>query len=264
MKRNFALIVSTLLLISSGTAYGFGATGHRVVGQIGDNYLTEPARKEIQKILGGQTLAQVATWPDDIRSDPDWSHAGPWYYVTIEDGETYETSKKNKDKDGNVIDAIAKLEEFLATLENPGASTQEKEVALKWVVHLVGDLHQPLHVGRGPDRGGNLVSVEWHGEKTNLHTVWDSSMLQSTELSYSEMAAFLENKTSPDDMKEWQSQGLMAWVEESLALRNTVYTVPLSGSSASYTYAYQNLPVIEKRMTQAGVRLANELNRIFD
>jgi len=235
----------------------FGPTGHRIVGRIAAAHLSPQAAAAVADLLGHQTLAQVATWPDEIRSDPKWKHSAPWHYVTIEDGQTYATSTKNP-----AGDAVAALRRFIAVLKDPKAAKGDRVIALKWVVHLVGDLHQPLHVGRGKDKGGNTIGVEWFGEKTNLHAVWDTGLIRSTRLSFSELAEFLDD-ASPQQVAQWQSATIDDWVEESLGYRARVYTPPGPSTADSYRYAYKNLPLVELRLKQAGVRLAGLLDKIY-
>jgi len=235
----------------------FGPTGHRIVGQIAAAHLSPQAAAAVGDLLGHQTLAEVATWPDDIRSDPNFAGTAPWHYVTIEDGGTYATSTKNPKGD-----AVEALRRFIAVSKSSSAKKQDRVNALKWVVHLVGDLHQPLHVGRGKDRGGNTIEVKWFGEKMKLHAVWDSGLIRSTHLSFSELARFLDDAT-PQQVAKWQSATIDDWVEESLGYRARVYAVPGPSTADSYRYAYKNLPLVELRLKQAGIRLAGLLDKIY-
>ena len=235
----------------------FGRTGHRVIGRIAERHLTPAAKRAVQALLGRVNLAQVSTYPDEIRSDPRFSHAAPWHYVNIEDGKTYETSKKNPQ--GDAVEAMAR---FTATLRSPSASNERKIEALKWIVHLVGDIHQPLHVGRSKDRGGNAIDAMWFGDKTNLHTVWDSKMIDSTQLGFSELADFIDTATDKQ-VAMWQSSTVLEWVRESFDHRERAYTVPDPTTRGSYRYSYKHLPLVKLRLSQAGVRLAGLLNEIF-
>jgi hypothetical protein len=246
-------ILAMILSVYCGLASGFGATGHRVVGQIAENHLTDSARAGVQDLLGRESLAQVSTWADEIRSDDAWDHASTWHWVTIEDGETYDQSRKS-----DRGDVIARIRLFIRQLRDPDASRQDREIALRWLVHLIGDIHQPLHVGRGPDRGGNGIAAVWFGEPTNLHAIWDSKIIESTGLSYTELADFTDQAT-PAEIQIWQDAGVIDWANESIALRETVYTVP----GNPYEYSYHNLPVVKQRLLQAGVRLARVLNETF-
>lgn len=248
MTRIITLFV--LLMTFAVPVMAFGPTGHRAIGLIAEQHLNEAAREQVRAILGHQSLAEVATWSDEIRSDDSWDHASSWHWVTIEDKDTYASSRKNPKGD-----VIMKTREFITTLGNPKSSRQEKALALKWLVHLVGDIHQPLHVGRGADRGGNEIKAEWFRKPTNMHRIWDSEMIESTRLSYTELAAFA-NKATSTEVSRWQKSNVLDWAGESIELRSAVYTVP----DNPYEYSYQNLPIVKRRLSQAGVRLAGIIN----
>ncbi len=246
------------LLFFHVLAFGWGKTGHRVVGQIAENHLSPKAAKAVRELLGPDSLAEVSNWADEIRSDPAWKRADPWHYVNIPDGETYQNMKKNP-----AGDIYVALEQFQATLRNRKAPKQERIEALKFLVHLVGDLHQPLHVGKREDLGGNRVNVRWFrgAESTNLHAVWDDHMIEYEKLSFTEWVRFLDHPT-PAEVKEWQSTSFTDWGAESQKLRDQCYDfkpeLPLS-----YPYVYKNMPLVKQRLLQAGVRLAGVLNDAF-
>ena len=164
-------------------AFSWGKTGHRVVGQIAENHLSPKAAAAVRDLLGPDSLAEIANWADEIRSDPSWKRADPWHYVNIPDGETYEAMTKNP-----AGDIIVAMKRFEATLRNPAAPKEERIQALKFLVHMIGDIHQPLHAGKRDDLGGNRVSVHWFRsvEATNLHTVWDDLIIEQEKLSFTE------------------------------------------------------------------------------
>ena len=241
-------------------SYAFGPTGHRVVGRIAENYLSSEAEKAVRELIGPDTLAEVSTWADEIRSDPKWAHSGPWHYVNIESGKSYHKRDKKPTEDPR--DIIEAIEHFEAVLNDRGKSNRQKAIALKWLVHLVGDLHQPLHVGRAGDRGGNSIGAVWFGAKTNLHAIWDSGLIDSTRLSFSELAEFIKPARTKR-VDAWQDSRVMDWVGESRRYRRQAYRVPDPDTSGSYRYSYENLPLVKLRLAQAGVRLAGMLNSIL-
>ena len=239
-------------------AFSWGKTGHRVVGQIAENHLSPKAAAAVRDLLGPDSLAEIANWADEIRSDPSWKRADPWHYVNIPDGETYEAMSKNP-----AGDIIVAMKRFEATLRNPAAPKEERIQALKFLVHMIGDIHQPLHAGKRDDLGGNRVSVHWFRsvEATNLHTVWDDLIIEQEKLSFTEWTRFLDHPTAAE-LKEWQGSNYTAWMEESYKLRDRCYDfkpeLPLS-----YDYVYKSLPIVKQRLLHAGVRLAGTLNGIF-
>lgn len=234
----------------------WGDTGHRTVGEIAGQYLTSLAKKEIRAVLGDESLAMASTWMDEIKSNPDYDYTHDWHWVTIPEGQTYAETAKNPN--GDLIKAIRDIR---AALKKGNLSAEEEAKQLKMLIHLVGDIHMPLHVGTGEDRGGNDVEVEWFWESSNLHRVWDSGMIDESKLSFTELTRSINHPTRKE-LREWQSADLLEWARESMELRDQVYDLP-DDSQLAYEYEYKNFPTVEKRLLQAGVRLAHMLNEIY-
>ena len=253
MKR--ACVVLALLLSAPSSLFAWGSNGHRIVGRIAMNHLTDEAARAVECLLGPEGLDQASTWPDEIRSDPNWKKADPWHFLSIDDAETLETTAR--DPAGDVLEAIQR---FTAVLRDPQATRESKQEALSFLVHIVGDIHQPLHVGRRADHGGNSVKVIWFKEESNLHTVWDSGMIDNERLSFSEFAAFIDHPTL-QELQTWQNSAPADWANESKALRDRVYQI--GDGKLSYEYVYRNIPLVKRRLLQGGVRLAGLLNSIF-
>ena len=254
-------------------ALAWGKTGHRVIGSIADDQLSGVARAHVRELLGGaESLDEAAIWPDDMRSAPGtfWQKtATPWHYVTV-NGIVYDQAPPEGD-------ALAALAKFRATLQDPNAGLADKQLALRFIVHLVGDLHQPLHVGKCCDRGGNEVKVSWFGKPTNLHAVWDSQLIEDEQLSFTELAAQLKRHTSNADVIQWWDINPRDWIGESAQRREQIYAgLPAPKKPAgklkkgeqplpdlSYGYIYTFSPLMRLRLQQAGVRLAAYLNDIY-
>jgi hypothetical protein len=254
MKR-VQVALAALLFAAPSSLFAWGPNGHRIVGRIAMNHLTDEAAIAVSCLIGPEGLDQASTWPDEIRSDPDWKQSAPWHFISIDDGEILETTAR--DPAGDVLEAI---ERFATVLRDPQATRLAKQQALRFLVHFVGDIHQPLHVGRRADRGGNSVKVMWFKEETNLHSVWDSGMIDNEKLSFSEFAAFIDHPTL-QELQTWQSAPPSEWVKESKAVRDRVYQI--GDGKLSYEYAYKNMPLVKQRLLQGGVRLAGLLNSIF-
>jgi hypothetical protein len=236
-------------------AGAWGPTGHRAVGRVAERHLTPQAARVVAELLAPEQLAYVTTWADEIRSEPEWAKGDARHWVTVPDGQTYEGATKNPG--GDILEAIARFEK---TLGDSSAPKLERARALKWLAHLVGDLHQPLHVGRGDDKGGNDVLVLWFGEPTNLHAVWDAKIIESSVLSFSELADLVDRPT-PDELREWQAGGPRDWAAESQQLRGACYE--LGDRKLSFRYVHDHWPTVQRRVLQAGVRLAGLLNRVL-
>ncbi|MBS1680314.1 MAG: S1/P1 nuclease [Bacteroidetes bacterium] len=253
MKR---FVVFGFSVFLSFNLLGWGATGHRVVGLVASKHLTAKAKKNIIKLLGSNSLAEVSTWMDEIRSDSTMNHISTdWHWVTIETGKTYEESPKNPKGD-----VIATLERIISELKKHTLDKKTETEYLKILIHLVGDIHQPLHVGCCDDQGGNKIKARWFGRETNLHTIWDSYMIDDQKLSYTDFAGFLDEPDAAT-LVAWQKNSVREWANESIHYRKQIYDI--GKGSLSYKYSYKSLPIIHERLTKAGVRLAGLLNEIY-
>lgn len=252
MNKFFGVI---LLTVTSLTAYGWGATGHRVTGHIASKYLNKKARKALERILEGQSLAMASTWMDEVRSDSTYDYMTDWHWVTIPDGMTYENAEKNPNGD-----IIQTLERIIIELKSKKLTPQQEREYIKILIHLVGDIHQPLHVGRGDDRGGNDIKVMWFRTDSNLHRVWDSDMIDDTKLSYTELAESLI-LPSATDVQVLQKATVRDWAAESMTFRKKVYNI--GNGRLGYTYSYLYFNDVRLRLLQAGIRLAGVLNEIY-
>lgn len=249
-----------ILTLIPAPALAWGKIGHRVVGQIAEAHLSSKARAAVKRILGTETMAEASNWPDFMKSDPTpfWQKtASPWHYVTLPGGKTYD--QVGAPPEG---DAITALDRFSATLRDRKASPEDKRMALRFIIHIVGDLAQPLHNGNGTDRGGNDLKVTWFGKPTNLHSVWDSLLVDNEQLSFSEMATWLNARITPADVKAWSSADPKVWMADSVIVRDQVYP-PVSDVSLGYSYVYQNTPRMERQLEKGGVRLAAYFNSVF-
>ena len=242
-----------LLTIKAGS---WGLTGHRVVGQIAESYLSKKAKKQVTIILGTESLADVANWMDKIKSEPSYDFMYNWHFVTIPDGQTYESSAK--EPKGDVLWAINK---FIDELKSDTLSLDQQQHALKSLVHLVGDIHQPLHVGNGNDKGGNDIKLKYFWKSSNLHRVWDSGMIDGQSLSYTEYVKRISH-ANKEQVAEWQSASVTAWAMESMAMRKSVYEIG-EEKNINYRYDYDHIAEVDQRLLQAGIRLAGVLNDIY-
>jgi hypothetical protein len=249
------LAVGWILAVGATSALAWGPTGHRATGRIAERHLTPQAARAVADLLGPETLAFAGTWSDEIRSEADWAKGDPWHWVTIPDGQTYDAAAKNPA--GDVLEALARFEKVLGDRSAPRA---DRVQALKWLTHLVGDLHQPLHVGRGDDRGGNETVVLWFGDPSNLHSVWDSKLIEQSELSFSELVELVDRGT-PEQVRDWQRGGPREWADESQRLREQVYAI--GDRRLSFKYVHDQWPTVQRRIVQGGVRLAGMLNRLL-
>ncbi len=253
---------STLLVLSfifgPQCSWALGQTGHRITGAIAEHYLSESAKTELSILLGTESLAEASTYIDEMRSHPSefWQKtANPYHYVTVPDGKSYqdvETPKKG--------DAVFALKKYTQVLKNKNASKEDKVLAVKFIIHLIADLHQPLHVGDGNDRGGNDVKVQFFWEPSNLHRVWDSGLIDRQQLSYTEWTDWLLRTITEKEVQLWSSIEPLDWINESIQIRKHIYP---SQKKIDWDYQYQHLPTLKLRLKQAGVRIAHYFNNLW-
>lgn len=241
-----------------------GQNGHRVTGEIAEIYLTDSAKRQINEILNNESLAEISTYVDQMRSEQTeyWQKTSkPFHYVTVPDGKTYDQVVAPPQGD-----AVTALEKYRKVLLDSNSTRDEKSLAIKWIVHIIADLHQPLHAGNGLDRGGNNFKVKFFGFDTNLHSVWDTHMIENFGLSYSEMTDWLARKITKEKVKQWNAIDPRVWIKESVEIRQTIYPEKRENQDEIelwYSYSHKHLPTLKVRMQQAGVRIAHYLNDIF-
>lgn len=251
-------LAALLMSLTATQALAWGQNGHRVTGGIAEPLLSRKAKAAITAIIGNETLAEASTWADEMRSSPEpfWQTTSvTWHYVTVPAGKTY--LEVGAPPEG---DAYTALKQFAATLKDPNATLEQKQLALRFSVHLIGDLHQPLHVGTRADRGGNDRKVTFGRDETNLHAVWDGTLIDRQQLSYTEMTAFLNRRITPQLRREWSSVDPLVWIGESAALNDQVYPTE---DRLSYRYAFNQQDTVDRRLSQAGVRMAAYFNELF-
>lgn len=252
----FAIAFSVTFMIAKPSPQ-WGATGHRTIGEIAQKHLNKRTNKEIEKILQGESLAFVSTYGDEIKSDSRYKKFDPWHYVNFPLDSKYENSIKNPKGD-----IIVGIESCIRVLKNNNSTEKDKIFYLKLLVHLVGDLHQPLHVGREEDRGGNDIKVKWFYKNSNLHRVWDSDMIESWNMSYTELA--LNSKKLANQQIYMIEQGdILDWAYESQKLAQKIYGSTKEGDNLSYKYSYENFSIVRNQVQKAGIRLAKILNEIY-
>ncbi|HEY2580422.1 MAG TPA: S1/P1 nuclease [Mucilaginibacter sp.] len=263
MKTNFLKKIILVVVISYAPlqSMAWGTEGHRVAGQIAYSYLTPKARKAIQEILGYESVALASNWADFIKSDPAYSYLSPWHYIDFDKVYTYPEMKEYLDNDANV-DAYTKLNMLISELKKKNLSKENKLLYLRMLIHIVEDVHQPMHAAHADDKGGNDFKVNWFNNPTNLHSVWDSQLIEFQQLSYTEYAAAI-NHTTEQQRAEWQKAPISQWLFESNQIAEKLYTEIKPGDTLNYRYNFTHIDIVNEQLLKAGVRLAGVLNSIF-
>lgn len=268
MKKIIIAAMSAIMLLSSTSAFGWGQKGHDVVAAIAEQHLTKKARKAISKILDGKSIVYYSSWMDNIQNSPYWENGynktKTWHYANVDKGKTYQSMVKNED--GDVITGLEFLtKELTENYDNLTDSTRADYV--KMIVHMVGDMHCPMHAGRLSDRGGNGTKVKWFGQNTNLHSIWDSKMIDSArKWNYSEWVEQLDRtdrKFKKNVMRGTYEEWFKETVEGAASIYEYVEDMGKENPNLSYQFVYDFSDLLEDRLVVGGYRLAYVLNMIF-
>ncbi|MDT7827862.1 S1/P1 nuclease [Pricia sp. S334] len=255
--RQIMLLLVLATQFCFADAVVWSETGHRVVGEIAQEHLSNRAAKAIDRLLDGASLAKVSTFGDEIKADGRYRNFSPWHYVNYPADKEYGDEPPSKQGD-----LIIGIEKCIAVIKDRKSLKTEKAFYLKMLVHLMGDLHQPMHVGRLEDKGGNDIQVRWFNRGSNLHRVWDSNMIDDYGMSYTELSDNLP-RLSKAQKEAVQKGDIYDWVEESQELANEVYDSVEMGDKLSYRYSYDWWPTVEIQLEKGGLRLAKVLNELF-
>lgn len=255
--RRFAVII--LALCIPAMAFAWGAKGHDIVACVAENNISKKTRRAVEEVLGGHSMIYVANWMDNASHTEEYAYTKTWHYVNVDPQEQsyYHSEKETK---GDVVTAI---DSIVANLKS-GELTQDDERAhLMMLIHLVGDLHCPMHAGHKSDRGGNGTKVKYFGSVKKLHSVWDSDIIESAHRwSHSEWQQQIDRVSKKE--KKAMAQGRpVDWIEECVILASDVYTRSKTGDNLSYDYVAYYTPIIEKQLLKAGIRLARLLEEIY-
>ena len=256
LKSLFTFILAAALL-------SWGVTGHRTIGKIAAGHLTSQATAAVHELIGDTTLAEISTWPDEVRSQPAYRNTASWHYINLPPGLSkadFETKVKGMTQE-NVFTALQQQEQLLGSA---GSTRAQKVEALKYIVHFVGDLHQPMHVSREEDKGGNTIQLNYDGNGTNLHALWDSKLIDHQGLSYEQMAEQYDHATATQ-IKQWQNDPLIQWLWESYQASSTLYAEvdAMNTRAIDDSYYQAHIAIVQDRIEKAGIRLAGVLNTIF-
>jgi hypothetical protein len=252
VRPSFLLILVVTCRVPDAAA--FGPQGHLIAGLAAEPLLCAEAAARIEA-LAEAPFAELGWWADRIRGDDAYRHSAPWHYMNIPDATPI--ADYRHPPEGDVLRAIERFEARLADTRAPRA---ERAKALKYLVHFVVDVHQPLHVGRAEDRGGNTIDVAYGDVTVNLHRFWDTDAIRLAGLSPRAYAARLEGRAAAA-----AGGGLepAAWAGESLALRPDVYAFDRATGRLDDAYLARAQQITEARLALAAGRLAGVLNATF-
>jgi len=253
MVKITAFFLAIALLFNAYTANAWGKKGHQMVAEVGFEMLDAKTQQLIQHYLGSISVPNAGTWMDDQRSNPTYAYMKPWHFINIEKGEEYHPSY-----DHNVVNEINNAIENLRHKED--LSNDEIQLNILVLFHLIGDIAQPLHAGYGSDLGGNNIAVTFLGEKSNLHTVWDSEIIENQSITKEQCVALMANLN--DEQKDRITViDPVAWMKDSRKYLNRVYD--FENNTIDADYVRRNRPIVKKQILYAGMRLAATLEELF-
>lgn len=256
------VIFLTNLSYLPNLAQGWGVLGHRIVAQIAENHLSAGSKKAIKKILGTETMAMTANWADFIKSDTAYNYLDPCHYINFPEGLSKAEVKAYLDK-YPAANIYSKTIEMIEVLKNAKSTASQKKFAMRMLIHLIGDMHQPMHTARKADMGGNRIIVRWFGKRSNLHQVWDSDLINFQQLSYTEYAAALNHGT-PAQITELNKADFKDIIYESYSICNMIYASGIkTGDKLSFKYNFDWIEILNSQLYKGGIRLANILNDIY-
>lgn len=240
-------------------AWGWGQKGHDVTACIAERHLTPAAKAAVGSVFEGRSLIYWANWLDNASHTPEYAYTKTWHYRNVDADKTYFTQPKNPD--GDVVEGIRYS---IRVLADSSQTAPNRALALKILTHLLGDLHQPMHLGHATDLGGNRVGVKYFGRDANLHGIWDTSLVESAhKWSYTEWADQLD-RLSPSQQALLLSGNVDDWAQRKVEDAAMVYEAIPEGSRLSYNDVARWAPMIEDSFLAGGLRLAHILNSIFD
>jgi hypothetical protein len=257
MRRYGILLLWLITSTTFAHAPVWSKTGHRVIGEVAAKYLKSRTQRAISELLDGQSLAAVSNYADEIKADRRYKDYSPWHYVNFPADKTY--SEVTPSPNGDVVAGIQKCIEVLRDAQS---ARTDKVFYLKMLIHLMGDLHQPMHIGREEDKGGNTIQLQWFGRGSNLHKLWDADMINDYGMSYTELANSLPVLSSRE-IRVIQEGNILDWVEETQEVTNKLYASVSVGEKLGYSYSYTYWPLVEEQLQRGGLRLARVLNDLF-
>ena len=257
MKKSILTLV--LLTAVCLNTFAWGQKGHDVTAYIAEQHLTPAARAAVESLLDGKSIVYWANWLDNASHQRPLAYTKTWHYKNIDEGVRYEEAPANP-----AGDAVTAIKSRIEILNDPNTTAEERRLALKILIHVVGDLHMPLHMGHATDLGGNRIKVKFFNRDNNLHAVWDSSIPESAhKWSYTEWQQQID-RANPADEAAIISGSVDDWAKETVAIASDVYTYFQPDCNISYNEVARWTPTVEQQFLRGGLRLAHLLNGIFD
>lgn len=253
----YRYLITFTIVFSSLYSFGWGQKGHDTVAYIAECHLSPDAKAAAEQLLDGKSIVYYANWMDNASHTPEYAYTKTWHYKNVDAGQSYESAPQNEN--GDIVEA---LEQQILILGDRTKTKEERALALKMIVHFLGDLHQPMHLGHATDLGGNRWMVRYFKNPKNLHSIWDSSLVESAhKWSYTEWQQQIDRASEEDISEILKSDNPNVWAQETLGIAQKVYDSTPQDTNIEYNYIAEWTPVIERQLLKGGLRLAYILNR---
>lgn len=264
------MLTAIVSIACAATSFGWGQKGHDVTAAMAESHLTPEAKAMVADLLDGKSLVYWANWLDNASNTPQYRYTKTWHYKNVNEGVAYENMGLN-----GAGDAVTAIKKQMEILSDPAASRDDRVLALKILTHVVGDLHQPMHMGRATDLGGNKIKVKFFERDTNLHSVWDGSLPEAAhKWSYTEWVDQLDRLSDSDvrltvipssyQPEVYTPDLVDVWAKETVAIADKVYKRMPEKSVLRYDEIAWSAPIIEQQFVRGGLRLAFLLNTVAE
>ena len=253
------IALTILVFLIPAISLAWGPKGHDTVAYIAEKHISKKTLKKVTDVLDGHSMVYVANWMDNASHTETYAHTKTWHYCNIDPNEgSYAASVK--EPKGDIVTAINSIVEQLKSGE---LTADEERVNMMMLIHLVGDMHCPMHAGHKSDRGGNGTKIKFFGKQTNLHSLWDSDIVESAhKWSHSEWQQQID-RLNRKQTAAIQQGTPNSWIEDTVKLAADIYANTNSGSNHSYDYVHHYAPIIEQQLLYGGLRLAALLEEIY-
>ncbi len=253
--------VLSLVLFIPSICHAWGVEGHRMIAEIAAQHLDPKAREAVKSILGKESMADVSTWADQVRKQPEYIFTDGCHGASIPLGAERFDMKRDC-PDGRC--APAAIEKYSAVLRDPKAKPIERLEALKFVIHFVGDIHCPVHVPYAKGQGNVAGQVSFFGEKVSLHKVWDASLIVHTKVPWERYAARLNRAITREQRRKWAATTQPGdWATESHQAFVKYAAVSPENSTLGEEYQKRCIGMVNERVSMGGIRLATRLNSLL-
>ena len=253
MKRATLLVLLSFIFLQK--SFAWGRTGHSLVAEVAFQILDKKTQQLVQNYLGNYTIEEAANWMDEERSNSYYNFMRPWHYIDIDKDEKFEPSKER-----NILTVLHSAIVELRNRKTSDMSDKEIKNRLLIIFHLVGDLHQPLHTGYKIDKGGNTIMVSSPNVSGNLHSVWDTQILEYKAMNLDSCMKYYATLTS-EEKTQYQQINELKWMFQSRSYLDKVYS--FENNFLDKNYIDNNIQVIKKQLVVGGIRLAAILNELF-